>query len=184
MLSPFKKHAFTEIDDVKDARREKASLIVGLVALGLLAALFCYKYFTGYTKVALVGTFDNCTVDTYVSYGTGRGSRAYYYVTVTCPEPEIKFHKMVNKSFYNGFKNYTAGHVTFYKTADGHIYPTYKLNCDEREAEREYRAVSPPTDWLIAYAILGLIAAVDIYFGTRSRDNTDFVLFGKKDDEY
>lgn len=169
---------------------------MGLISLGLLAVLFGYKYFTGYYEVELAGTYDNCTVEVKTS-STRKGT--LYYVKVTCTEPEIVFNSIVDRSYYNGFKKYNSDHITFYRAKAEHNfarrisafrkdgwewYPTYKIGCDEREAEREYRGISPPNEWYLAYICLFIIAVLSIVFAVNSTDSTDIVLFGKSKDEY
>lgn len=206
-MSFWRKRSFTVIDDAKNARREKAALIVGLWALGLLVVLFGFKYFMGYYEVEYAGTFDNCSVEAYEHIGEARSDRLgqgrlsnthYYVVEITCPEPELHYKIMVEKSYYKKFQRYSSSKVTFYKAKCEHNYlgslasiredgwewfPTYKLDCDEREAEREFRSIYPPTNWQIVYVVLLLIAILGTGYGIRSKIPDDIVLFGNSKDE-
>ena len=105
---------------------------------------------------------------------------------------------MAEKSYYKKFQRYSSSKVTFYKAKCEHNglaslasiredgwewFPTYKLDCDEREAEREFRSIYPPTNWQIVYVVLLLIAILGTGYGIRSKIPDDIVLFGNSKDE-
>ena len=140
-------------------------IISGVIVLIICGALFCYKHFTGYAKVTKVGTFDGCTVKTRADIVTGRGSTTVYWVDVTCESEGFHFHRDVEKHCYDMFLRYRGEYITFYKDENRRIFPTYVIDCDEREAEREYRDINPPHFWYVAYIIMLMTAALFIGFG-------------------
>lgn len=143
----------------EDTQRRLPNICIALGAVVLLicGALFCYKHFTGYTKVTKVGTFSGCTINTRADIVTGRGSTTVYWLDVTCESEGLHFHRDVKKHCYDMFLRYHSEYVTFYKDENRRIFPTYVINCDEREAEREYRHINPPLQWYLLYSVLGLI---------------------------
>ena len=157
----------------------------GLLLLIAAIGTFFYKDHFGYTKVTLVGTYKDCRVYTSATspeFSTKNG----YYVNAG-PEDftkiEIdteKFHTDENYDIYTDsvfqmhsdeviysgsvswshvkhFFNYTGSELTVYKTEDGKDFPVYRVDADEKEAEREFRKIRTPVAWYSFYVIASVI---------------------------
>lgn len=69
----------------------------------------------------------------------------------------VIFDRTVQKKFYDRFSSFGTDTITFFKTKDGTIFPVYKYDSTDREAEKVYRDVNPPNFWYWVYNIgLGL----------------------------
>lgn len=144
-------------------------LSVGIIVLILTAGLFLYKSFTGYEKVAFYKTVEGCTVKLDKHVTRGRNAHTYYYVTVDCPQENMHFHSVVSYSYYNAFRSYRLDRVTFYTNENNMYFPTYMLNCDAKEAEREYRQIYAPLFWYILYSLGLLIGLANVSMGIKAR---------------
>lgn len=160
----------------------------GIVILLIAAGLFTYKNFSGYTKVTKVTTYENCKVSTWAGYNTISGGNEYHIkaVKVERTKASVDIDRLYNdeeydvyndsasvekatKVLYDGtvswshtkhFLNYDQNRLTVYKTDKGREFPVYVVNCDEKEAEREFRRIDPPTRWYILYGILTVIGVL------------------------
>lgn len=148
----------------------KKFLCIGIVILVLTSGLFILKSITGYEKVTFVDNYDNCSVSVRTETHRYRSrkrrrTRRSYHVTVTNREHNIDFHSQCSKSYYKGFLKYANKDdvkLSFFKTEDNVIFPVYRLGCDEKEAEHEWRGANPPIAWYMLYG-LGICVSVIMF---------------------
>lgn len=161
---------------------------IGIVLLLTAAGIFTFKYFNGYTKVTKVTTYENCKVSTWAGYNNINGGNEYHVkaVKIERTKANVNIDRLYNdeeydvyndsasvekatKVLYDGtvswshtkhFLNYDQNRLTVYKTDKGREFPVYVVNCDEKEAEREFRRIDPPTGWYIFYGILTVLGAL------------------------
>ena len=172
----------------------RSFLKTGIVCLAAAAGIFTYKNFTGYTKVTKVATYNNCKVVTWAETNTVNGGNLYYVeaIKLNRDRAEIDFDRFYNDAGYDvyndsiskddtetvlfqgsvswthlkHFINYSDNKLTVYKTDKGKEFPVYDVDCDAREAEREYRRIDRPVRWYTLYAVLsvlGIFCLVNYY---------------------
>ena len=165
---------------------------IAVVFLLLAGGSFAYKNHTGYTKVEKVGTIRNCDIKIWSEQVPFNTKMAYYLSAVNRGDEyiDLDIDKMYNDEDYDiyedsikvsdadkvvfqgeisySYSHYFAGYrehsLTIYKTAEGKEFPVYKIDCDEKEAEREYRKLDPPGRWYWAYGISGAIGLMCLFY--------------------
>lgn len=86
----------------------------------------------------------------------------------------VIFYRSVEKGFYERFSTFGTDTITFFKTKEGTVFPVYKYDSTEREAEKVYRDIDPPYFWYWVYNIgLGLAGICFIlgFSGRRTAKN-------------
>lgn len=150
-------------------------LKAGIAMAIIVAALFVFKWITGYQEVTFVDNYDNCSVfvkmenDTFRSQNRSHKKR-YYYVYITNAEHNIDLKYVSSRSYYEGFKKYTGRHdvkLSFFAKENGEIFPVYQLNCDEREAEKQLRGIDRPMGWYFIYTAGGFWSFILILIGLK-----------------
>lgn len=160
-----------------NASNAKFFMTVCIVIAVVIGGLFIYKSVTGYQEVTFVDNYKNCSVNVSRekrrSYsGRRRRTRVRYYVTVENAEQNISLKYQCTRSYYNGFKKYDGRNtvrLSFFAKENGEIFPVYRLNCDEKEAERELRGIDKPIGWYVLYELGLLVAAVAFFTGMNAR---------------
>lgn len=153
----------------------RSFLRAGIVIIIVVLALLVMNTIRGYGRVHKLRTLDNCKVYTSVETAGELISHPSWKLKIVqqntdTEEWETVFESYVRHGFYQGFEEYDLSDVTFYETGWGQIFPVCRLNCSDKEAEREYRKMNPPILWYFFYWMGFVSGVICCCIGSSGRD--------------